>query len=246
MFAQQHALFRFDALLDELRPVARRGAWARCRFGGSPAVKDPIESLGIPHVEVGRITVDGREVGFGHRLQGGERVVVEADHPGLQPSIVLRAALPAPGFLLDVHLGCLARRLRMVGLDTAYDNNATDRSLVDQSLREHRRLLTRDRKLLCIARLDHGYWVRSTDCNQQLAEVVARFGLDRRLTPFTRCIACNGLLETCPTASVADRVPADVRARHARISRCTACGRCYWPGSHFDRMRALLDRLELG
>jgi hypothetical protein len=56
------------------------------------------------------------------------------------------ARLGQPRFLLDVHLGALCRRLRLLGLDVAYHrDDVGDDALIAEAARAGRVLLTRDR-----------------------------------------------------------------------------------------------------
>ena len=72
----QAAEFRFyEELNDFLRPEQRYQT-VSYRFDGQPGIKDPIEALGVPHVEVDLIVVNGASVGFDYRLQDGDRVAV--------------------------------------------------------------------------------------------------------------------------------------------------------------------------
>lgn len=209
------------------------------------SVKDLIESVGVPHTEVAAITVDAVPVHLDHRIGGGEHVV--ALPPGYaEASRGARSLLPPPPeprrFVLDVHLGTLARRLRLLGFDCWYRTVAPDRILAAVAVEEHRILLTRDRQLLMRRRIVHGYCPRSDDPDRQLGEVVARFGLRHRVSPLTRCIACNGRLAPVAKEQVAAAVPARTREVIDRYARCTACGKVYWPGSHLSPIAEILRR----
>src|SRR5438105_136397 len=132
--------------------------------------------------------------------QDGDRVTVYPVFEGMDitPELrVRREPLRETKFVLDVHLGRLAAYLRMLGFDVAYRSCAMDPELVRESAEEKRILLTRDRGLLKHSAVTHGYWVRETDSRLQVAEVFQRFDLARGVRPFTRCMACNGLLRRC-------------------------------------------------
>ena len=143
-------------------------------------------------------------------------------------------------FVLDVHLGRLARYLRLAGFDTLYDREAGDERLADVSRAEHRVLLTRDHGLLKRRAVTHGYCVRSTVPSRQLAEVVSRFDLRRLVRPFSRCTVCNGVLVSAPQSDVAVEVPERSRERFTEFLRCPTCRRVYWRGSHFPRLEQIL------
>jgi hypothetical protein len=151
--------------------------------------------------------------------------------------------LRATRFVLDVHLGKLARWLRMLGFDTAYDTNYNDSEIIDIAVTELRIILTRDRELLKNSRVTHGFWVRTTDPREQLDEVIERLDLRSQFAPFTRCMECNGLTVEREPDAVADRVPPRARERADAFFQCPACGKVYWEGTHVDSMRRLIDEL---
>src|SRR4030095_6880135 len=139
--------FRFYEELNDFLPSARRKRTFAYRFQGSPAVKDAIEALGVPHTEVDLVLVDGASVRFSHRLRGGERVAIYPvfERLDIAPLVRLRPApLRTPRFVADVHLGTLARGLRLLGFDTLYDRTAQDPELVRRSVAERRGFLTQD------------------------------------------------------------------------------------------------------
>src|SRR5947199_2006143 len=179
MSAAQHlpvhaeAEFRFyEELNDFLPPALRKRAFAYA-FQGTPAVKDAIEAIGVPHTEVDVVLVDGESVDFGRRLTGGERVAVYPvfERFDVAPVLRLRARpLRRTRFVLDVHLGKLARNLRLFGFDALYRTDYDDATIIRLSLDELRIILTRDRGVLKHTAVTHGYWVRSTVPRQQLGE----------------------------------------------------------------------------
>ena len=210
-------------------------------------MKDAIESLGVPHTEVELILVNGESSDFSRILSEGDRVsvypVFEAFDIG--PLVRLRPEpLRQTRFLLDGHLGRLARYLRMVGFDSAYDRNAEDEALARLSVSERRILLTRDRGLLKRREVTHGYWVRQTDARKQLSEVVRRFDLAGRLRPFTRCLRCNAELHAAAKIDVASQLPPRTRDCYQEFLRCGGCGNVYWQGPHHRRMLAMIEELK--
>ena len=212
-------------------------------FGQPRSVKDLVESLGIPHPEIGLLVVDDEPVGFDHRLRGGERVAVYPPFHDLVPSTPLWPAPPEPRrFVADVHLGTLARRLRLLGFDTWYETDADDAELAAVAVAEERILLTRDLQLLMRRVVVHGYCPRSDDPEEQAIEVVRRYGLATRRAPLTRCVRCNGRLRDATPAEVRDEVPPRSRAAFDRFARCTSCDQVYWPGSHLDAVDGFLAR----
>jgi len=207
-------------------------------------VKSLVESLGIPHTEVDLVLVGGRSVGFAHRLADGDRLSVYPVFESLDLSAFTRVR-PRPlrqvRFVLDVHLGRLARLLRLAGFDSLYDNQWEDHTLSRLSRQEGRILLTRDRGLLMRSEVTHGYCLRSPHPPAQLSEVIARFDLSRRLSPFSLCLVCNRALEALSRRQARERVPPQVALRYRRFRACPQCGRVYWRGSHWENMRRYLE-----
>lgn len=214
--------------LDRFLAPVRRGQAFELAFDGTPAVKDPIEAAGVPHVEIGRVTFDGVDVALNARLRGGERVDA---YP-----VERQSAGDPPRFVLDVHLGRLAGYLRLLGVDTAYSNVANDAALADAARHDRRVLLTRDVGLLKQMRATQAAFVYAVDPVAQLAEVIARFDLAHRLALFGRCARCNSPVVPADRSDVEMLVPPRARDAATGFSRCTGCGRVYWLGSHAPRL----------
>lgn len=152
-----------------------------------------------------------------------------------------------PRFLADTMLGRLARWLRVLGYDTAYDRvSPDDKVMVEQAIREHRRLLTRDRYLVQRRSLrERATLVTSDELGEQLLQLNRELPLD--LTPdvrSARCVWCNLVLEPIPPETAAPLVPAFVAGRHDRFARCPGCEKIYWPGTHWTNLLTRLARLR--
>ena len=237
------ASFRFYAELGDFLPPGRRGRSFTYTFHGRPAVKDAIEALGVPHTEVDLVLLNGESVGFEQPLSDGDRVSVYPVFESLDISMVTCVRpqpLRQPLFVADCHLGTLARYLRLLGFDTLFGVE-DDAALARLSKSERRVLLTRDRGLLKRNIVTHGYWVRQTQPGQQLVEVVRRLDLVDQAKPFSRCLACNGILRSVPAGAVRHLVPIRVGQRYAQFKQCRTCGRVYWQGSHYTRLARLVE-----
>ena len=240
------ARFRFYAELNDFLPPENRGRELARQFAVSGSVKDFIESFGVPHTEVDLVLANSQPVEFSYAVRDGDRLSIYPVFESLDIAGVSRtrpAPLRALRFVLDVHLGRLAAYLRMAGFDALYGNQSSDPELAGIVAKEGRVLLTRDRYLLMRTAVDRGYWVRSTEPKQQLLEVVRRFDLAAAMQPFTRCLACNGVLEAVSRESVWERLPPGIREKEA-FCLCPGCGRVYWEGSHHARMKKLLEWVE--
>jgi uncharacterized protein len=238
------ATLRFYAELNDFLPPDRRFVAFTHRWQGRASVKDVVEALGVPHAEVDLLLINGESVDFARLVADGDRIAVYPVFEALDIGPVTRVR-PEPlrdlRFVLDVHLGRLARLLRLAGFDSAYRNTAGDEELAETARAEGRVLLTRDHGLLKRRAVTHGYAVRETSPRRQLAEVARRFDLHRTARPFTRCMRCNGTLDRADPQAVAPEVPPRSRAHYDAFLRCSACRRVYWKGSHYRSLELLLE-----
>jgi len=244
--ARPTSSFRFYEELNDFLPEARRKRDFAIEIDRARSVKDAIESAGVPHTEVDLVIVDGVSVDFTHLLRGGERVSVYPMFEALDiaPLVRLRPRpLRDPRFVADGHLGKLARHLRMAGFDTLCSSAWDDDEIVNISNEQKRTILTRDKGMLRRSDVDRGYFVRATGSEAQLAEVVRALQLEGLLAPFTRCRECDTVLEDVARDLVIDALPEEVRSFYDRFKRCSGCGRVYWEGTHYQRMKAVLGRL---
>jgi uncharacterized protein with PIN domain len=241
------AEFRFYEELNDFLPPEKRKVAFDYPLERRASVKDVIEALGVPHTEVEVIIANGESVDFGYIVEAGDRISVYPMFEGLdvRPLLKLRdAPLRDPRFVLDCHLGRLARYLRQLGFDTLYRNDYDDDLLAQISADEHRILLTRDRSLLKRRIITHGCFVRHTNPRKQLDEVLARFDLYANIEPFGRCTRCNGEVVAVDKNDILDRLEPKTRKYFDEFWRCSSCGQIYWEGSHFHKMKALTDDLD--
>lgn len=154
---------------------------------------------------------------------------------------------PSPAFFADAMLGRLARWLRTLGYDTAYEKIITDETLIERVLTEHRWLLTRDRNLVQRKVLrDRHTLIISDHLQDQLRQLQSELHMTFDLTDNTasRCASCNDILTPIPHEEAARKVPSYVADLHPRFVRCQNCGRIYWPGTHWTHMLTRLHKLR--
>jgi uncharacterized protein len=244
-----HVEVRVYAELNDFLPADVRGGTLHRPFRPHQTVKDVIEAAGVPHTEVDLVLVNGQPVDFSHRPAAGDRLAVYPMFESLDigPVTRLRARpLRDVRFVVDVHLGRLARLLRLLGFDTRWANDFDDAALADIGRAEHRVILTRDRGLLKRRAVTHGVFIRSEDPVEQAVEVIRRLDLAGRLAPFTRCLRCGGELAAVAKAEVVDRLEPLTRRHYHEFQRCRGCGRVYWRGAHHTRLSRLVDRVRAG
>jgi len=235
---------RFYAELNDFLPPYRKQVTFTHALEGRAAVKDVIESLGVPHTEVDLILVNGESVDFAYPAKSGDRIRVYPVFESVDIASLVRVRpqpLREPRFVLDTHLGRLATYLRMLGIDTLYRNDYADEELARISSREHRILLTRDPGLLKRSAVTHGYCVRETNARRQLVEIVQRFDLFGALAPLQRCLRCNDMLQPVAKDAIRARLEPRTSQLYDEFRICPTCERIYWKGSHYERMQQFIQ-----
>ena len=140
--------------------------------------------------------------------------------------------------LADCMLGRLAKWLRLLGYDTAYENDADDHELARRARAEGRVLLTRDHELAGRRGL-RTLLIKSEALKEQIQQVQTALGPPPH-PPLSRCAVCNTVLEPISPNELVDRVPPYVLRTQAEFSCCPGCERVYWPGSHVQMMQEQL------
>lgn len=152
-----------------------------------------------------------------------------------------------PKLIADAMLGGLARWLRVLGLDTAFDPDLDDPELVDRAVEEGRVILTRDRRLIQRRRARNHLLVRSEVVDEQVGQVLGELGIEPDPGElFSRCLRCNAPLRDVPPEEAAAEVPPYVARTQERFRRCPVCGRIYWRATHARRMRRRLRGMGVG
>jgi uncharacterized protein with PIN domain len=248
----QSISIRFHQALNDFLPEAQRTAHTCHQLKKTRSVKDLVESIGVPHTEVDVIIVNCQSVDFAYPVQHGDRIEV---YPVLNPSALQQLAVSGvihnrplaarpPRFVLDVHLGRLAGYLRMLGFDSLYRNDYDDPVLADISAEEDRILLTCDRRLLMRKLVVNGYFVRARQPKRQLHEILSRFSLYDLVEPFGRCMHCNGRIQAVAKQEIEAQLLEKTKKYHDEFFRCDSCHKIYWEGSHFERMKDMIDDIS--
>jgi uncharacterized protein with PIN domain len=228
--------FRFQGELNDFLTSSMRDRQFEHSAGTTDTLKHLIESLGVPHTELGQVMVNGEIASLSSHLSAGDCIDV---FPPIAP-----VSLDDPRFVIDGHLGRLAAYLRMLGFDCWYEPSADDEQLASTAAAQKRLVLTRDAGLLKRREVDRGYYVRSDNPRRQLRELTNRFAIRSRFAPFTRCMACNTPLRGVAKSEVIDLLPPHTRATKDEFSRCPNCGKIFWRGSHHARMLGWIEELK--
>ena len=237
------AHFRFyEELNDFLCPEKKKVVFPY-EFEGKPSVKDAIEAIGVPHTEVDLILMNGASVPFTYHIDDNDTVSVYPVFESLDISGVTHLRekpLREPKFILDVHLGKCAKYLRLLGFDSLYENTYDDPEIVAIAQAQKRAVLTRDVSLLKRKAVSRGYWVRSRTPAKQVAEVIHRFDLQSNIRPFSRCMACNGIVSTVAKDAVMDVLEPKTIRYFDEFYQCSSCRKVYWKGSHYLKMKSFI------
>jgi len=244
--ATHEAGFRFYEELNDFLPPSKRKTVFPYAFSGAPSIKDAIEAIGVPHTEIDLIVVNGESVGFDYKLRDGDRVAVYPTFESIDISPVIRLRskpLRSTAFVVDIHLGKLARLLRLLGLDTVFDPKLSPAEIRRIARLEQRIILTRSRTLLRALDVTHGYWIRSSYPMEQAREILDRLELRRSLKPFMRCMRCNGVLQSVSMDDIRERLLPNTAMHFREIQQCSHCGNVYWKGSHYYKLTVLVAQL---
>ncbi|STY29321.1 Uncharacterized conserved protein [Legionella wadsworthii] len=204
--------------------------------------------MGVPHTVIDVILVNGRSVDFKYIVQHQDDISV---YPVCEPFDVseLKRLCPKPprnpSFILDVHLEKLAKYLRLLGFDAAYENNLTDENIIERSKQEHRIVLTRDIGILKNKKITYGHWMHNTNPEKQVTEILNQYHLFSLCHPFTRYLACNGLLKEIEKSKILNQIPLLTNHYYDFFKQCQSCQKIYWEGSHYNRLKNWIKKIVL-
>jgi hypothetical protein len=234
--------------LNDFLPDERKQISFEETFKTPVTVLETIMSLGVPLSEIDLILVNGKFAKLSHKLKENDRIAIYPVFETLDISSetkVRNKALRKTRFILDCHLGKLAKYLRMLGFDTLYENDFEDNEIIAIAENEQRIILTRDKLLLGSDKVTHGYYVRATDKHEQLKEIVRKFDLKKQFKSFTRCMTCNTSLLKVDKNDIIDKIDSDTAMFFDVFYYCKSCEKVFWEGSHFERMEAYIRELIL-
>ncbi len=239
------------ALSEGLRGLLRHGLIddpIEYRLERRASIKDIVESLGIPHTEIGTIQVGNRTTDFAFLPGPGQRIRVSEITPPFdvtRPSLLRPAPLETIRFVVDVNVGRLAALLRLTGFDVAYGNSLDDSHIAKLAHCENRVVLTKNRALLKRSKIVFGRLVRAMQPENQLIETLQFFGLTGPHNLFSRCLLCNRELKPVAKADILHRLEPKTKKYFNTFKTCPDCNRIYWRGSHCDTMAAMLKTAGL-
>ncbi len=231
--------FRFYAELNDFLRLDRRQKVFDYFYHGPVTVREAIENQGIPHSSVDMILVNGEPVDLNHNLCDNDYISVYPVFELLDISTISKIRkdpLRSIRFIVDAHLGKLAKNLRIMGFDTLYRNTYNDNEIRLIARLQRRIILTKDKGLLMAKNIARGYYVRSVNSKEQTTEVVRKFDLYNIIDPLSRCLICNHrLVELSPAAIPHDLLKTIVTGFEVYY-KCHHCHKIFWKGSHYKSM----------
>lgn len=238
--------FKFNAELNDFLNKEKRNEIITFQSNYNAAVKDAIESIGIPHPEIAAILANKQAIKFNYKIQSGDEFEVYPYYhlSELEPIVPIKPS-EKPDFMLDVHLGGLARYLRMAGFNVLYNNEDWgDKYIADKGGKDGRIVLSRDIGLLKRSSVQYGYFVRNKDSFEQFKEIVSRYDLINSFKPFSRCIRCNGEIQKVLKEQIVHLLEEGTKNEHEDFWKCKSCEQIYWKGTHYQKMEKLIKCLS--
>lgn len=239
---------KFDPSLNFFLSEERRDLQFEYELNRRASVKDIIESLGIPHTEIGQILFEGQLVDFFFiPVSSGALHVTGILMPFnvLKPSYLRPEAFDEIRFVADVNVIRLGRLLILLGFDVIYSSKYSDSEIADIAQAQNRIVLTRDTELLKRKKIVYARRVRADLPYDQLVEVVSFFGLKRTVSFFSRCTGCNVSLEPVGKEKVLDLLEPRTEKYFNTFFQCPHCRKVFWKGSHYDNIKDKMSRLGL-
>ncbi len=136
-------------------------------------------------------------------------------------------------------LGRLAKWMRLLGFDTLYYRDTDGKTIIYQSRKENRTILTRSKVLA--EKYTDLILIDSEHLEEQLKQMIKLVGTCH---PFSLCPVCNTKTEKAEKEVVKNDVPAYVFEIHNDFKKCPGCGRIFWKGTHYKEIKKVIDEIE--
>jgi len=151
-------------------------------------------------------------------------------------------------FLIDAMLGNIARKLQLLGFDSAYLSNIDDLKLIEKAKDEQRIIISKDRDLIGKAK-KHGIMsVHVTKENEieQFLEILEYVPLELNTISgdTARCTKCNSTTSQIPKSKVTNKIPQGVLEYNDKFWKCDKCEQIYWEGAHIKKLQEFLHKIK--
>ena len=88
--------------------------------------------------------------------------------------------------------------------------------------------------------------IRGSDESEQIMQINAKIKLDKFVmdTNNSRCISCNGSLQSVEKYRIIGKIPEGVLEREKKFWMCDSCKKIYWEGTHFEKLQEFATKLN--
>ncbi len=231
---------QLDRSFDFFLVKGRAGLEIRASLDRNASVKDMIESCGVPHTEVGYLTFNREEVDFSFipRSAGVLRVYgISSPFDVKRPCSLRPMPLKAVRFIADANVIRLGKLMLILGFDVALFQKGSDSDIAHMAHGQNRIVLTRDTTLLKRKKIIFARRIRADLPYDQLLETIRFFGLEEKITFFSRCTVCNKKLIPRAKDEILHLLEPKTRLYFHVFFQCPECGNVFWRGSHCENMK---------
>ena len=146
-------------------------------------------------------------------------------------------------FAADRTLGKLAKWLRILGFDTIFESDASNKQFYEQ-LDQGRVLLTRTAKIRNRFAAKRLVFIEANDVYAQLRQVIDELAITRTdIRIFSMCRHCNSPIIEVNKQTTYGLVPDYIWQTHNKFHRCRQCERIFWAGSHVEKSMEVIEQL---
>lgn len=234
---------KFERFFDFFLAKERQGGdWFDYPLTRRSNVKDIIESLGVPHTEIGQLYFNNTNIDFQYiPVSEGRLKVCSVSQPFgvLSPSYLRPEPLKKIKFIADVNVIKLGRLMRLTGFDVAYSPSYSDSVIADIAFHEKRIVLSRDTMLFKRKKIVFGKRIRADLPYEQFGEVMDFFGIADSIEFFSRCANCNIRLESVDKKDIMHRLEPKTKKYFHVFFQCPECRNIFWRGSHYENLREI-------
>jgi len=137
-------------------------------------------------------------------------------------------------FATEVTLGRLTKWLRLLGFDTCEESGRINESTPVPDRDRYR--LTRTRKRYEQLQGNRRLFIQANEPAQQIREVIRALNISKKdISPYSRCLVCNTLIEPVDRERVRYAIPDYIWEHCDKFCQCRHCRKIYWAGSHTER-----------
>lgn len=145
-------------------------------------------------------------------------------------------------FILTVDAQKLAKWLRLLGYDSKVIKSVSLLNLIRIAKKEKRVIITRSKEVLKHPVEFARIFIHSDQLEAQLEELKPFLKYHPEAV-FTRCPEDNDLLHAIDKEKILELIPPKVAQLHDSFKICHKCGRVYWQGTHYEKIKRVLEKI---